>query len=336
VPKNPGGWKPEDIYIDLRNSRIDSDYKFSKIGNDLDGYDEVSYDKYNNTSRKIDLIKQRGEDEEKFAVCHIEKSSKGNKVEIRLQKTKWSRLQFSWDILRRLDTKNEPIINLNQEEKINEVYKNALNLKGEFLNNSFCLHLILVSKNGNAILSRISNKKTNDYPSTWAATIGEQIEKRDFFNASNGEVYSDFVVRWVKRALAEELDIEENLTLEQKMTEIEEYVDMDSLRVLSVDFEGDIYNIALTCVLRLKINTDEFKSLKEIKVNTDEMTNEFMECSEQDIRKILLSYPKDIKNYHPSTYLRLLMYHLYSAKKSFTMSAIVKDYIKNKKRFKRD
>ena len=110
---------------------------------------------------------------------------------------------------------------------------------------------------------------------------------------------------------------------------------MNSLRVLSVDFEGDIYNVALTCLLKLNIDANQLKLIKEIKIDSNESTNEFRECTEQDVRKILLEYPNNKNDYHPSTYLRLLMFHLYSSKQFATMSAIVKDNKKMNRKFNR-
>ncbi len=325
VSHNPSGWKPEDIYIDLKNSIIESDFTFNTSNTKLQTYNDKSYNDYCNESEKIRTIRQRGDDKERYGVRHVEKSMKGNKVEIRLQKTKWSQLQFSWDYLRRLDTHNEAVTHPSEKDEINRLFIKALNHDENLLINSFCLHLILVSNNGKVILSKISKIKSNDYPSTWAATLGEQIEREDFLNNSNGELYSNFVTRWVKRALNEELGIDENSLTEKGISELDEYVDMSSLRVLSVDFEGDIYNVALTCILKLNIDANQIKSLKGIKIDNNESTSDFMECTESEVRKILLEYPNNKNDYHPSTYLRLLMFHLYSSKQSATMSAIVKD-----------
>lgn len=325
VSYNFNGWKPEDIYIDLKNSIIEADYTFKTSNTNLESYNDKAYNEYCNASEKIHTIKQRGDDKERYSARHIEKSMKGNKIEIRLQKTKWSQLQFSWDYLRRLNAHNESVTHPSENEKINRLFTKALNHDENLLINSFCLHLILVSNNGKVILSKISKIKSNDYPSTWAATLGEQIEREDFLNDYNGELHSNFVTRWVKRALKEELGIDENSQTEKGISELDEYVDMSSLRVLSVDFEGDIYNVAITCLLKLNIDASQIKSLKEIKMDNNESTNDFMECTESEVRKILLEYPNNKNDYHPSTYLRLLMFHLYSFKQSATMSAIVKD-----------
>lgn len=191
--------------------------------------------------------------------------------------------------------------------------------------NSFCLHLILISRSGNAILSRISNVKSNDYPNTWAATIGEQIEREDFLDDMTGNVRNDFVVRWVKRALKEEFDINEEELTDRGTNELEEYVDMDSVRVLSVDLEGDIYNFALTCSVKLKITAEQLCDIKGVIIDGNELKKEFKECSIRGARKILLEYPNNYLEYHPSTYLRLLMYHLSYERVKNTCKCFVKD-----------
>ena len=328
VPRNPSGWKPGDIYIDGVNSRIDIDYTFPDTDIILEGYTQSDYLAYCENSNKIRVIRERGDDRERFAAYFLklnsERRADKQKVEIRLQKTKWSQLQFSWDMLRRLDTRNIPVSNTGQEARIEELYTKSFE-KSELLINSFCLHLILISKSGKAILSRISHVKSNDYPETWAATIGEQIEKEDFLDEITGDFYKDFVIRWVKRALKEEFDINEGEYTDRGTNELEEYVDMDSLRILSVDMEGDIYNVALTCSIKLRISADQLKKIKGVIIDGNEMKTEFRECSMSEIRRILLDYPNNRGEYHPSTYLRLLMYHLAFEKVKNTCRNFVKD-----------
>lgn len=132
----------------------------------------------------------------------------------------------------------------------------------KFLINSFCLHLILEDSKGNAIISRISSNKSNDYSGTWAATIGEQLSLADFYNFRDNSIYSDFIQRWTRRALEEELDISKEDETVLGENELETFVDMDSLRILSIDMEGDIYNIALTAVVKLKLSIDELREQK--------------------------------------------------------------------------
>jgi len=111
------------------------------------------------------------------------------------------------------------------------------------------------------------------------------------------------------RALREEFDINEEEAADEG-NELEEFVDMSTLRVLSVDMEGDIYNIALTCVVRLRLSLEEFKTQKGIYIDNIENAD-LKECTLEEIRQILLNYPNNKKEYHPATYLRLLMYHIH-------------------------
>lgn len=329
-PRNPEGWLPENIYIDLKNSSIDYSYRFPNTNEALPGYTADEFNKYCDTE-KVQTIRRRGDDHARYGVTHIEKSNEKNadrqQIEIRLRKTSWTQLQFSWDYLRRLDVRNQAVPATAHDTAIEKQYQSVLkHEKDSLLINSFSLHLIMVSSSGNVILSRISNVKSNDYPRTWAATIGEQLEKEDFMDVSTRKPRNNFVANWVKRALKEEFDIDENELTERGENELEEYVDMHSLRVLSIDLEADIYNIALTCIVRLKINTDELLSLKGIVIDNNENTRELREVSIDEARSILMNYPENSSEYHPSTYLRLLMYHLYADTENGTKSAFAKNY----------
>lgn len=310
-PKDPMGWLPERFYI--ASYQDNNEYQFPLRNEQLPDYTQKQYNLFLGGDFAHKCIAQ-GNNQPRFAAIQIEPgfNKRENKVAMHLVKTNWLSLQFSWNYLRLLNAHNEPIANkpnLTQiQTKIGEVFLDT-NQSNTFLINSFCLHLILETNDGKAILARISKSKQNDYPVTWAATLGEQLEREDFYNASDNSFYPDFVWRWVKRALREELRIDETIG-EEGLPEIEEYCDTKSLRILSVDFEGDIYNIALTCVLRLRMDFEQFAANKSIWIDREEAT-EFKTCDLAEIRNILMNYPRNIHEYHPSTYLRLLMFHLY-------------------------
>ena len=117
-------------------------------------------------------------------------------------------------------------------------------------------------------------------------------------------------------------------------SEFDEFVDKKSLRVLSIDFEGDIYNIAITCIIKLRASFNGFIDNKGIWADSEEST-ELKACNLQEFRDILLNYPNNSKEYHPSTYLRLLMFHLYKSGTSELCKSISKDFRnKNKWRYK--
>ena len=310
-PKDPMGWLPEMFYV--ASYQDNNEYQFPLRNEQLPDYTCKQYNQFIDSAFARKCIEQ-GNNQPRFAAIQIEPgfNKRENKVAVHLVRTNWLSLQFSWNYLRLLDAHNEPIVDkpyLTQiQTMIGDVFLDV-NQSNTFLINSFCLHLILETNDGKAILARISKSKQNDYPVTWAATLGEQIEREDFYNTSDNSFYPDFVWRWVKRALHEELRIDETIG-EEGLPEIEEYFDTKSLRVLSVDFEGDIYNIALTCVLRLRMDFEQFIANKSIWMDREEAT-EFRTCNLAEIHDILLNYPGNIHEYHPSTYLRLLMFHLY-------------------------
>ena len=324
--KDPAGWQPDVFYIS--SYQDNEEYQFPLLNEELPGYTREKFYQYS-LSDKMQSCIRRGNNKERFSVLNIVPNYNSNdrKVEIKILKTRWVPLQFSWNYFRRLDENNQPIPDKTNIEQItNSMAKVFLdhNQANEYMINSFCLHLILETKDGKAILAKISRNKSNDYPSTWAATLGEQLEKSDFYDSQTNSTYNDFVMRWVKRALLEEFDITD-MPKYGPDSEFDEFVDKKSLRVLSIDFEGDIYNIAITCVIKLRVSFNGFIDTKGIWADSEEST-EFKACNLQEIRDILLNYPNNSKEYHPSTYLRLLMFHLYKSGTSELCKSISKDF----------
>lgn len=316
---NPQGWLPDNFIIgEYDNSK----YRFGREQENLPGYCQEKYDEYCENSPKIKAILRKGEDRDRFAALHIKPNNdkKNVKIDIKLKKTSWTQLQFSWDYFRLLKNDNEPIESKNNLNNIVQKLKNAFEEQGgKFHLNSFCLHLIIETKKG-IVLSRIGKGKENDYPSSWAATIGEQIEESDFctVNGNDMRYKKDFIECWVKRALEEEFGIDRN-------EDFEDAFEADSLRVLSVDMEADIYNIALTCVITLKKNFDEF--VLEVQDKMDQIENyELIEKAPDEISDILLQYPHNCREYHPSTYLRLLMYYRHKKGTNAINEELVKKY----------
>lgn len=326
--KDPMGWLPSAFVV---SSYVDNlEYLFPLQNPELPEYTRRQYSAFMATDRAQECI-AKGNNEKRFAVVQIEPNygKMERKVSLRMLKTDWLSLQFSWNYMRLLDGQNNPIpskMHLDAIRKaMSRVFVDA-NESNEYLINSFCLHLIIETKDGKAVLARISRNKQNDYPSTWAATLGEQVERSDFYDEIRNSMRSDFVECWTKRALREELRIDETIG-DEGISELEEYVDMNSLRVLSVDFEADIYNIALTAVIRLRVDFQQFVDSKSVWIDREEAT-EFRVVDVAEIRNILLHYPTNTHEYHPSTYLRLLMFHLYKTGIRELCKAFCEDYRK--------
>ena len=166
--------------------------------------------------------------------------------------------------------------------------------------NSLCLHLIIETKDGNVLITEISKEKANDYPTTKAVSIGEQLELSDFLEQKDFQ--EDFVTEWTRRAVCEEFGLSEK--------QYQKVFDQNSLRVLALDLEMDIYNFSLACTIRLRQSCEEFKRLVGSTIEQKEISD-IQEMEPADIPAVLLGYPQNKDEYHPSSYLRLLLFYLY-------------------------
>ena len=216
---------------------------------------------------------------------------------IQLKKTYWRHCQFVW----------KRYVGEEYEKEKRELWRDKIvsehlesGLRVARYPNSFCLHLVIETTDGNVLITEISKEKVNDYPTTKAASLGEQIELSDFIESKDFQ--KDFVRGWTRRAVCEEFGI----SLEQYEEEFEE----ESLRVLSLDLEMDIYNFALVCTIKMKHNCEQFTKIVNTTIEQKEISNMF-ELPLSKIPGILMGYPKNKDEYHPSSYLRLLVFYLY-------------------------
>ena len=117
-------------------------------------------------------------------------------------------------------------------------------------------------------------------------------------------IKDNFLDIWVKRAFTEEYKFDD--------INYETIVDPDSIRILSVDFESDRYNFAFCTVVKLRYDFNSFEAIVLNKLAADEAI-EIKAINIDQIPDILLDYADEEKRkqYHPSTFLRLLMFFLY-------------------------
>lgn len=216
---------------------------------------------------------------------------------IQLKKTFWRHCQFVWK--RYYGEENE----LEKRELWrNQIVREHLEsgLRVARYPNSFCLHLVIETENGNVLITEISKEKVNDYPTTKAVSLGEQIELSDFVEPKDFQ--EDFVKEWTKRAVCEEFGI--------TAAQYEEEFEVASLRVLSLDMEMDIYNFALVCTIKMRHSCEQFTKIVNTTIEQKEISNMF-ELSINKIPDILMAYPNNRDEYHPSSYLRLLVFYIY-------------------------
>ena len=218
------------------------------------------------------------------------------KLLISLGRTEWSQTSYVWN---RFGKKQGCEIS---SEKLMSEYAKGIksgNHSDPYLPNSLCMHLLIETRDSKIVLSLISESKKNDNPGTWAATLGEQLEYEDFADGNN--FCENFVLRWMRRAFQEEYKLSEEL--------YNELVDESSLKCISVNFESDRYNFALFCIVRLRYTYETFVKKTKVLLATEE-ASKLRAITIKEIPDILLSYgdKNRRKQYHPSTYLRLLLF----------------------------
>ncbi len=277
------GWKPDSLFVEvLENTPYSFQDKYPDL---LKPYQEYMQGK------EAQGILQRKNNNERVMLTNVIQNynSQDKRIYFYLRKTDWCTNRFLWTYMH-----DNPHF---KAQKIGDIYTG----KQTLLPNSLCLHLILVTADYQVVLARISNNKRNDYPSTWAATIGEQMEPTDVVD--RGNYSSDFVYKWVQRAMGEEFGIEGSM--------YETVLDVSSIRVLALDVEGDIYNFALATVAKLRCNFSEFVEQLQKTPDSEKELADLKAISFDEIPAILAGYPENKNEYHPSTYLRLYLCYIH-------------------------
>lgn len=191
--------------------------------------------------------------------------------------------------------------------------------------NSLCMHLILETADRKVLSTVVSKAKENDYADSYAVTIGEQMNIEDLHK--DGVDYDpNFITVWLKRALLEEFGIKD-----------ESFADLfeeDSFRILSVDYEGDIYNFSLVCVIKSVYSAEDFCDKVKSFMDNHEI-HKIEPIAVDDIPQLLIN-KADGKNEtslngktylcHPSTFLRLLVFYLHKKGLQEGSEKIVKYY----------
>ena len=202
-----------------------------------------------------------------------------------IKRTEWMQTQFSWHhLLSETQARQEAIHNF----FINEV---------SLYPTSLCLHLILVDQANNVLASRITNRKRDDYPNTIAVTLGEQLNETDHTISDN------FVVQWLQRAMVEEFGFSQQ--------EYCQYLNESSARIMSLTMEGDIYNFALTCCVKLNCTCEQLIDYYRFHRSHDAEFTEIFPIFTEQIPDILQNSRQLKEQYHPSSFLRLLYAYLY-------------------------
>ncbi len=291
------GWEPNAIKIENYDSYR---YEFSK-----DYRDDYLDFKSDATMAKII---EDGDNLPRYMVQAFRENYNPNqpKLFLKLKKTEWSQTKFWWSRTK-------------QRDVLKAAISDVFTYKKAEMPNSFCLHLVLSTNDDKVVLARISVNKSNDYPETFGATIGEQIEEKDFLDT---DFRQDFITFWARRALKEEFGLGD--------ARWEYFVNKDAIRVLALEMEGDIYNLSLIVNVRIDMPYKTF--YEELGYSYAEKEISKIEPLDyKDIPSCLVNMDENKGKYHPSTYLRLLMVYLHKYGQAKTFSDLLAAE-KNKKK----
>lgn len=298
------GWNPNNIIVeDYENERysfyVEED-RIKKFGNKSYYFNEEDWLLFKNSPKFRSVIK-KGNNLPRFMLreCSKNYDKKDRKLLVSLGRTEWSQTSYVWDRFGK--SKGYEV---DSNELMYEYSKGVTsgNESEPYIPNSFCMHLLIETLDNKVILSRISQAKINDNPGTWAATLGEQLELEDFTDGNN--FFDNFVMRWMRRAFLEEYKFDENV--------FHDAVDEETLKIISLNFESDRYNFSLFCTVQLRYTFDTFNRKIAPTLATEEAI-EVKGISIKEIPDILMTYEDEAerKNYHPSTYVRLLLFFMH-------------------------
>lgn len=276
APNLREGWKTEAITFEIDNNlfsfqilkKLDPSLNHRDLNTEYIDYLEKEFSK----KYKIDSDRLMLQEKPIAMTDH-------NALCIKLKKVKWSQLQFMWTKLLTEDFK---------KLSINYLFNN----KNIIHPNSLCLHLIVKTSDGKILITENSINKENDYAKSWAVSIGEQIDNEDIKNIDD-----DCAYYWVKRALNEELCIDEK------------DFDKKGISFLSLNLEGDLINFALACIVEVFIDSE---NLKNRLFNESRIDNEFKNIDFIEINDIPKELVNSSREYHPSSKIRMIYTYLFT------------------------
>ena len=272
------GWKAKDVIVE---SYDDSLFSFPLADDVFSNEGWLEY----RDGEVFSVLKRMGNNLPRFMLKSIKR--KNGSLLLDLSRTEWSQTKYIWNGFDK--RQKAPLGNALMKKKALEVKKDSL-----------CMHLILETKDERVVLSKISRLKINDFPGTLAATLGEQIDLSDF---TDGNVFKHgFAIDWLRRAFEEEYKLSDY--------SYDSIVDESTFRILSLNFEGDIYNYALLCTVKLRLRFDEFNRKVGLLLSTEEAI-ELIPLKTMEIPRTLFLEKIGSSSFHPSTYLRLMIFFFY-------------------------
>lgn len=274
-PDLSAGWTSSDVRFSLDTSP----YRWSTLGRGVDTFSTRDLSNEYETFRQGTFSERYSTDARRLTLTRRPTAfSDQQSIRLDLRPTRWSQLQFFWSVLLTPELRKTCADRSLTEEQIAQP-------------NSLCLHLIVQTDEGQILLTRAPATKRDDHPSSWAASLGEQIDERDIAHLDSG-----CLTRWVARALHEELFVADS------------EFDDDDVRALALIYEGEIANFALVTIVRIALTSTELE--RRIKTAT-RPDNEFSDTRYVEIDEIPGIVGGDMTAYHPTSGIRLLYAYIH-------------------------
>jgi len=195
------------------------------------------------------------------------------------RETKYSVAKFYWNRV------------ASNSHKRDEYVETAINQGIIAFAHILCLHLVVVTSDNKVLLTKRS-AKVGFYPGKWSCSIEEQMQPQDMSPGNR-----DAVLRWGRRALKEELGLDND-------DELITYRD-EELKILSVFIEGEGMGVSLCGYVKLDIDKVTLDALIR---NYPRGDYEFTEWTFVNFSELLdETFIPEKFHYHPTSRYRMLM-----------------------------
>jgi len=266
-PDITDGWSMSEIKLHLD----DKAPEFHLPAEYRDLYEDYFHEHYDTKGFHIDNPKI-------MLRCYPRSFSDEPTLILHAQKTLYSHVQFYKDMIANDSTKSDPLIQklVVGEDRVAE-FPHAL-----------CLHMVVVTNDGKVLITKRA-PDVEYYPNTWSCSIEENMALKDLEDGAEGAA-----LRWVKRALLEELGLTEAVYRP------------DNFRILSVFLEVEILNVSLCGHAVLDISSEQLDRIIRALPRPDyEFTAwNYLQHEDAELIAEILSRSRP---YHPTSGYRMLM-----------------------------
>ncbi len=286
-PRPQLGWKTSEISFTVE--RYPYDFKALQDKMDMRQL-QTEFEKF----RTVEFPGQFTRDADRLMITKRPSAFTDNEgVRLAMRYTSWSRLQFFWQRIVSDETRARLVDMAFDDELI------------EFPN-TLTLHLVLQTRDSKILLTRAHRLKSNDYPESWACSLGEQLDPSDVANLSR-----DCAAIWVRRTLQEELSI------------YDEDCDLDQTRFLALTLEADLINYAFICIAPVNLTADALTARLLVSSRDDV---EFSDLDFIDVDEIPGELVHPSRTYHPSTPIRMIYTYIYLRGQNQLRQALLREF----------